>query len=92
MRKFVALVFLIFGIQSAYGQQIREFSIDTSEFIVQFANFMDDVNEDEEYLLDRFLSLWTYDSISNDQKISIMEASNHMLRRRARPSPTFVNY
>lgn len=92
MRKLIAVVFLIFGIQSVYGQQIREFSTDTSEFIIQFADFMHDIDEDEEYFLDRFLSLWTSDSISHEKKARIMEASNHMLRRRARPSPTFVNY
>ncbi len=92
MRKFLVFVILFCVFHSAYSQQIREFSTDTSEFIVQFEKFMDGIDEEEEYFLDRFYSLWNYDSLSYEQKTGIMEASNHMLRRRARPSPTFVNY
>ncbi|MFW5819676.1 MAG: hypothetical protein ACOCWA_00185 [Bacteroidota bacterium] len=92
MRKLLAFGILFFVFHSAYSQQIREFSTDTSDFIIQFEDFMKGIDEEDEYLLDRFQSLWKYDSLSYEQKAGMIVTSNHMLRRRARPSPTFVNY
>ncbi len=92
MRKLIIIFPLLLGFYSVYSQQIREFSTDTSEFINQFTDFMEDIPEEDEYLLDRFVSVWGSDSLLYEQKLEIIEASNHMLRRRARPSPAFVNY
>jgi hypothetical protein len=92
MKKVIILSILFFSFFSAFAQQIREFSSDTSEFIVQFETFMEDAKEENEELINRFITVWVYDSIAYEEKLEIIEASNHMLRRRARPEPVFVDY
>lgn len=92
MKRFFLLISLLFFLVPAFSQQIREFTTDTLVFIDELRGFMKDLNQEEEDELDRFISIWISESISYEEKLVIMEVSNNMLLRRARPKPHFINY
>ncbi|MCK4921786.1 MAG: hypothetical protein KAS71_12125, partial [Bacteroidales bacterium] len=91
--KRILLVILIIGLGfQVFSQQIREFSTDTAVFVSQFEDFMTGLNDEEVIVLNEFLLNWQTDSINYDTKVNFINAANHMLRRRGRPSPNFTDY
>jgi hypothetical protein len=51
-----------------------------------------ELDEEYESRVNRFVNVWKLDSISYEEKLQIIETANHMLRRRANPSPHFINF
>jgi hypothetical protein len=92
MKRICLFIGLLFILSPAFSQQIRKFSTDTLIYIDELKEFMKDIDEEAKVELDRFISNWSNNSISYHAKLEIIEASNNMLSRRARPSPHFTNY
>ncbi|MGC9343470.1 MAG: hypothetical protein ACP5E3_12270, partial [Bacteroidales bacterium] len=94
MNRTLLLLFFLFINLQIFGQRIREFSADTSEFITQYEEFMNesDLEPEDDFKVNRFINVWKSDSLLYEEKLQIIETANHMLRRRANPSPHFLNF
>lgn len=92
MKRYISVIFFIISCNILVAQQIREFSTDTAEFITQYARFMSGMEGENEYHVNRFISIWKHDSIPYEEKLQIIGVSNQMLNRRANPSPHFINF
>lgn len=91
MRRVILVATVILLSSPSFAQQIREFSTDTVEFLNQFEAFMSDLEDEKEMILNNFVYAWSVDSFSYEVKLEFMTTANHMLRRRARPDPQFLN-
>ncbi|HYW94709.1 MAG TPA: hypothetical protein VE870_03915, partial [Bacteroidales bacterium] len=92
MRRILPVLILLLLAPALFSQQIREFAIDTVEYTAQLQGFMSDVDEADMHVVDRFIVAWQSDSISYEDKMKLMEVSNFMLARRAKPDPEFLQY
>lgn len=92
MKRLLLLILWLSGFGQLSAQQIRNFQEDTATFASEFSSFMEDVKEENSPYIASFLSKWRTDSISYEKKIRIIEAFNHMLKRRARPEPQFTAF
>ncbi len=92
MRKILPVLVLLMICTSLFSQQIREFAVDTVEYTDQLRQFMSGTKEEGKQITNRFISMWKSDSITYPDKMKMMEVSNLLLVRRARPEPDFTGY
>ncbi len=92
MRRILPFILMLCFSSTLFSQQIREFKMDTVEYANQMKEFMGGTGEEGEAITDRFVRAWKADSISDADKVKLMEVSNLMLARHAQPAPDFVDY
>jgi len=92
MKHLLSVFFISTFIITAYSQEIREFSQDTSVYLDELTGFMKNLEETDQLTFDRFKSMWVNKELNYDEKLTLMEVTNSMLNRRARPTTDFANY
>lgn len=92
MNKAVLFFTLLCGFMGLNAQEIREFSGDYIQYMVELSDFMGELDEDQSLVFEDFKTSWLSGTLSDAEKSEIISVSNHMLRRRARPVPHFINY
>ncbi|RPI45684.1 MAG: hypothetical protein EHM46_01470, partial [Bacteroidetes bacterium] len=88
MKKFLHTMVLLVLCIPVSSQVIREFSADTAyrEELVRFTGSALESSEVPDF--ERFLLL--FDSLPHENRLQIIEISNLLLERRARPRPHFI--
>ena len=86
------LIFLLFNLEG-HSQKIFRFSDDTGLFNQELITFMGPnlSNDDKAFVLS-FASLWDSTYFSDQAKQKILEVSNLLSERRARPAPHFISF
>jgi len=95
MKKIFSTVYLIFflGIAAASAQTLKSLSEEPTTFLEEFISMMSDrINEENQLILDEFVSYFQSGAFNEEEKLHIINISNLLLDRRARPYPHFRNY
>ena len=90
-------IFLLFSlcVTSIFGQQLKKFSMIPAEYFVQMQEFFASTGADSKEnlkLIKDFQKNWDEGLISELQKTDILNTSNALLNKRAKPNPQFINY
>ncbi len=89
--KLLILLISVCLFPSLQAQSIREFKPDTATYISDLKVFTGTkLQADEAPDFERFLQL--FDSLPYDHRMEIIEVSNLMLQKKARPRPQFIAY
>ena len=76
-----------------YGQRSKIFSGDSSQFIGEMHDFMQNISNQYEPVVDEFYDAWGKDSIfSLSDQQDIMELSRALVKKNAKPYPHFVHF
>jgi hypothetical protein len=90
---FLLLFEIFFGFHQSWGQQIKEFTADTSKYIEELNLFMGkNITEENQLVLNNFLDLWRSGAYTDEERNHIISISNLLLKRKARAIPHFRNY
>ena len=94
MKRYIISSFLLLVLtSSSYSQQIKSFTADTAQYLDEIRRFSGNyIKETEKPVLEKFTGAWASGVFSWDEMKEIVDISNLMLRRYARPSPDFMNY
>jgi hypothetical protein len=91
MRKAAITILLLLLVNLLNAQLIKEFSRDTGLFVTELTTFTGNFLETSEQPdFQRFLHV--FDSLSYEQQLEFIDASNLLLIRRCRPRPHFIKY
>ncbi|UCG28780.1 MAG: hypothetical protein JSV24_05325 [Bacteroidales bacterium] len=87
------ILFLVLGVSASKAQQIKSFSDDPAQYMEEVVNFMGTrLNDKDQQILNNFKHFWLSGAFSVDEQSRVIQVSNHLLRRRARPVPHFMDY
>lgn len=95
MRKIFSSVYLILflGSVTASAQTIKSLAEDPTVFLEEFINMMSArINDENQLILDEFVAYFQSGAFNEEEKLQIINASNLLISRRARPYPHFRNY
>ncbi|OFX82339.1 MAG: hypothetical protein A2W99_09815 [Bacteroidetes bacterium GWF2_33_16] len=83
---------LIFSIKS-FGQELKEFSTDTTLFIEQFESFVKkNISDSDKENLDQFVLKWKTNIIDEKIQFRFIDVCNLLLKEKAQRSPHFTKY
>ena len=77
-----------------YAQEFKNFSDDTTKFPDELSSFMEkNLSDENKDVLNKFLKTWQEDSLySPDEQKQILEISQLLVKKNAKPSPYFIDY
>lgn len=89
----IVYLFLFLGIVTISAQTLKSFPEDPTAFLEEFISMMSArINEENQIILDEFVSYFQSGAFNEEEKLQIINISNILLNRRARPYPHFRNY
>ena len=96
MKRLVLFIISGFAFYLASGQELKRFSEDPGEFIVEFETFMKkNITQENEEILKNYIDIWNQDTLgfmSADEKKKLIEISNTLLGNSARAYPHFRDF
>jgi len=94
MKKIYLLLFLFLSITTqSFSQQIKSFTSDSAVFIQELEKICDNyISEAEDLVLSEFIGKWNSEMFTADERKEVIQFSNLLLKKNARPSPHFINY
>jgi hypothetical protein len=94
MRRVSIILIAVFGLSfSVFSWQSAKFSGDVNLYIEELQDFMSNVSDQHEILVDHFVQAWEEDSLfSIKEQENIVRLSQKLVKRKARPYPHFVNF
>ncbi len=76
-----------------YSQQIKSFTADSLLYPEQLKKFSNNyINESDKPVFEKFINYWGSGRFSCEEMKEIVDISNLLLKRSARPSPDFIKY
>ncbi len=94
MKKIFSVSLILFlGVVIVSAQTLKSFPEEPTVFLEEFTTFMSArINEENQLILDEFVSYFQSGAFNEEEKLHIINISNLLLDRRARPYPHFRNY
>src|SRR5688572_27682953 len=93
--KFLAILIMAMGFNSAFAQKLTQFSTDTTKFTKDLSQYFQENSANKEQAADYirdFEKLWKENIIAGYYKEVCMSTANTMLARRMKPYPFFHGY
>lgn len=91
MKKLFFLILFMLVVTVSKAQYVREFSLDTANYIQELTTlFGNSLMDDEDVVFANFITTW--DSLDIGQKKQIMEVSELMRQRSCRPRPQYIMF
>ena len=93
----IILLFIISGVllnfNSSYAQQLKNFSSDFNGYLGEMKDLLETKDKKEgKELMEKFTLIWNGSFYGNDEKKSIIQTSNELLKKRALAFPHFQEY
>jgi hypothetical protein len=77
----------------AFNQQLKSFTSDSMIYIQELEKFTTNyISENETVVLEEFIKLWNSTAYNADNRKEVVEYSNLLLKKSARPSPQFISF